>query len=193
MHNPKTGQEALFNLYASLVGSCSPAGALRFLYLQGRGQRAHKLKTSAERSRTRSAFAYLCRMEYIEFVPQGGSVIMRLTDTGRRRAQAKLLPEMLERAVRHAPKVWDGKWRLILFDIPAPERVKRNAFRVLIRKLGATMLQKSVWAYPHDCTREMRLVADYFDLTPIQLRVVVAEDVGDDSVLQKRYKVVRKS
>jgi len=45
---------------------------------------------------------------------------------------------------------WDGKWRIVLFDIPEQKRVIRNLFRRNLKKWGFKPLQKSVWVSKHD-------------------------------------------
>lgn len=43
---------------------------------------------------------------------------------------------------------WDGKWRMIIFDIPESHRTVRQMFRLKLLDLGARMLQSSVWISP---------------------------------------------
>jgi|SRR3989344_7356023 len=40
---------------------------------------------------------------------------------------------------------WDGKYRIVIFDIPEQKRIVRNLFRRNIKKWGFKQLQKSVW------------------------------------------------
>src|SRR3990167_2124094 len=42
-------------------------------------------------------------------------------------------------------KHWDGKWRVVIFDIPEEKRIIRNLFRRNLKKWGFKHLQKSVW------------------------------------------------
>ncbi len=48
------------------------------------------------------------------------------------------------------PAEWDGKWYIVTFDIPESYRMKRNAFREKLKKLGFGRLQDSVWISPLD-------------------------------------------
>ena len=49
------------------------------------------------------------------------------------------------------PERWDGKWRVLIFDIPEKMRVVRNKIRLSLLNIGFLMLQNSVWIYPYDC------------------------------------------
>lgn len=52
-------------------------------------------------------------------------------------------------------KNWDGKWRVVIFDIPEQKRVIRNLFRRNLKRWGFKKLQKSVWASKQDCFKEL--------------------------------------
>lgn len=56
-------------------------------------------------------------------------------------------------SARH--KKWDGKWRVVIFDIPESERAARDALRRLIKQLGFRRLQRSVWIHPLPCEQEI--------------------------------------
>lgn len=63
-----------------------------------------------------------------------GSVILKLTDEGK--TALMLTSDEVD---------WDGKWRIVIFDIPEQKRVIRNLFRRNLKKWGFKPLQKSVW------------------------------------------------
>lgn len=46
---------------------------------------------------------------------------------------------------------WDGRWRLIMFDIPEYSRASRHTIRQLLKELGFKQLQMSVWIHPLPC------------------------------------------
>ncbi len=45
---------------------------------------------------------------------------------------------------------WDGKWRIVIFDIPENQRKLRRILRNKLREWGFTAWQKSVWATRRD-------------------------------------------
>lgn len=47
-------------------------------------------------------------------------------------------------------KNWDGKWRIVIFDIPESKRLVRDLFRRNLKKWGFRHLQKSVWVSKRD-------------------------------------------
>src|SRR3989344_4076427 len=50
---------------------------------------------------------------------------------------------------RNKSKKWDGKWRIIIFDIPQELHRERNILRRRLRSMGFYMLQKSVFIFPY--------------------------------------------
>jgi len=44
---------------------------------------------------------------------------------------------------------WDGKWRLVFFDIKEKRKNKRDSLRKKLLELGFAMLQKSTYISPH--------------------------------------------
>ena len=59
---------------------------------------------------------------------------------------------------------WDGKWRLIIFDVPNTKNKNRLTFSEKLKNLGLIMVQKSVWAYPYECYEEMMILRRFYDI-----------------------------
>lgn len=49
------------------------------------------------------------------------------------------------------PKKWDGKWRIVIFDVWERRRPVRDKLRIMLQKAGFIKIQDSVWVYPYDC------------------------------------------
>ena len=60
------------------------------------------------------------------------------------------------------PKKWDGKWRLVIFDIPEKERGARDGIRNKLYSLGFKQIQKSVFVYPFECSKEIHFICDFY-------------------------------
>lgn len=59
------------------------------------------------------------------------------------------------------PTKWDNKWRLVCFDIPEGRSDARYALRRKLYDLGFIQIQKSVFALPHPCDKEIMTLAKY--------------------------------
>ena len=112
---------------------------------------------------------------------QGKRITFELTDEGVVEAdKIKLKLEMAKR------KRWDGKWRIIIFDVPEKMRGKRDLLRKELTAFGFMQLQKSVWAYPYKLPEEF---IDLWKNADILSYCVVIEAVKiiNNATLQKFY------
>lgn len=55
---------------------------------------------------------------------------------------------------------WDGRWRLVLFDIPVARNTQRERLRRYLRDKGFGGLQKSGWITPDSLEPERHILAD---------------------------------
>ncbi len=82
-----------------------------------------------------------------------GSFKLILTKEGKK--QAKLLNLMGSSIKLKKPKRWDGKWRLVLFDIPEKDRLFRDILREHLKALKFYKLQHSVFVSPYPFEKQM--------------------------------------
>ena len=54
---------------------------------------------------------------------------------------------------------WDGRWRLVLFDVPRTCNSKRDKFRRYLQSRGFGYLQNSVWITPDSVSEERGLLS----------------------------------
>lgn len=86
------------------------------------------------------------------------------------------------------PKQWGGKWTFVLFDIPVNYTKAREALRYRLKALGFYQYQKSVWAYPHPCEKEILYVADYFGVGKF-VEIIFTEYISNDTELKKHFEL----
>lgn len=83
---------------------------------------------------------------FIESNKNGRKIILKLTEKGR---QELILRKLLQ------DKKWDGKWRIVIFDIPEKHRRVRDIFRRQLKMWQFNQLQKSVWVGKKDLVKEL--------------------------------------
>lgn len=89
---------------------------------------------------------------------------IRLTDKGRSKA--------LWTKMRLEDEKWDGKWRMVIWDIPEKRRKTRDLLRHQLKQLGFEKIQNSVWASKKNCTL---LLKEYIKSVGIEDWVKVVE------------------
>ncbi|MBI4449490.1 hypothetical protein HY634_00340, partial [Candidatus Uhrbacteria bacterium] len=104
-----------------------------------------KLFPSRQRYEVDRTLKRLIRRGLVEETRRGRIVGFSLTDKGRE----YLARHELADARLAQPKKWDGRWRIITFDISEKRRHVRDNLRAHLTRLGLSPIQKSVWLYPH--------------------------------------------
>ncbi len=105
-------------------------------------------------SRARQYIYYLSKRGMIR---RSGTRI-KLTKKGKKKIEKYDFEKIV---LRHSEK-WDGKWRVVIFDIPEAKKKARDALGKKFKRLGMQQLQKSVFVFPFDCKKEIDFVADFF-------------------------------
>ena len=62
------------------------------------------------------------------------------------------------------PNRWDGRWRMVIFDIPESRRKIRDALRWRLKNLGFKELQRSVFVFPYPCEDEINILINTYGL-----------------------------
>ena len=88
-----------------------------------------------------------------------GSILVSLTEKGKLRALNVRFKNLYNRKEK-----WDGKWRMVAFDIPDKCKKGRNALRYRLRLGGFYELQESLFLYPYDCEKEIKDFVELFKL-----------------------------
>ena len=121
----------------------------------------------------------------IEFQKQNGKTFVRLTPRGER----ELLKYQLQEITIKKPKRWDGKWRVIIFDIAEQKRGVRDRLRQELVNLGFLKLQDSVWVHPYDCEEVIIMLKSHFRIGKDVLYLVV-ERMENDKWLKQKFDLV---
>jgi len=84
---------------------------------------------------------------------------------------------------------WDGKWRLVIFDIPEKLRRARDALREKLKELNFYELQKSAFVFPYECQNEIEFIVEFFNLKPY-VRFAILESIDNELHLKKIFKLI---
>lgn len=87
------------------------------------------------------------------------------------------------------PAFWDGKWRVLVFDINERRRRMRNQLRRLLQGQGFFRMQDSVWVYPYPCDEFVSLVRAHLKSGVGEMRYFVAEALESDKSLREHFRI----
>ena len=180
--------DLLYTLLQLGVASLSVAApviapvAIYINVMQGKEKKytKHKLKNS---------FYHFRKAKLISVESRRGDVCIELTKEGERRARLCGVGKILAGNLTSEGRKWDGKWRIVFFDLKTERTRERDAIRLMLRRCGFIFLQKSVWVYPFDCSSEVEFLRSFFQLEEKEFRLVVSEDIGEDDYLRKHFRL----
>lgn len=87
------------------------------------------------------------------------------------------------------PAFWDGKWRILIFDINERRRNTRTQLRKLLDGAGFVRIQDSVWVYPYPCDAFVSLARAHLKSGVGEIRFFVAEALESDKALREHFRL----
>lgn len=114
----------------------------------------------------------------------GGNTTVTITNNGMVRA----LTYELNTLSIQKPTRWDGKWRVVIFDVPEKNKKLRDTFRMRLRQMGLYQLQKSVYVSPYPCFHEIEFLRELYGIAVTVLYLTV-EKIEDDAFLRTHFQL----
>lgn len=102
-----------------------------------------------------------------------GQKLVKITNKG------KLFLDKNSRKKLDKPGKWDGKYRIIIFDIKETRKLTRDKIRNQLKVWGFRKLQASVWVYPYPCGQLVTLLKSDLAIGKDLLYLVVDSMEGD--------------
>ncbi|MDD5147078.1 MAG: hypothetical protein PHV63_00810 [Candidatus Daviesbacteria bacterium] len=116
----------------------------------------------------------------VEIVEKDGQEIVKLTQKG----HTKYLKFKLEKLSLQGKK-WDGKWRIVIYDIAKFKKNQVSAFRNILKYINFFQLQKSVYLTPYPCEEQILYLREYFGIDEEVL--LIRADKIENEAFYKQY------
>ena len=115
---------------------------------------------------------------------RNGTLTLILSDEGKEVA----LTYNLDRIAIQKPAHWDGKWRVVMFDVPENLKKVRDTLRLHFKNMGFYEFQKSVFVHPYPCKDEIEFIIEHYDIRRF-LRFMVATDIDTAIELKRHFRL----
>lgn len=174
-------KKILIALLGSVALGCSSSPRQYFRTLQ----KIHKEWTKIDQSNFKRSLKKLSEEKLVkEIILPDGSFRLELTKTGRRKAS---ILNLFRKSINFKkPRKWDGKWRIVFFDIPEKERKFRDILREHLYELDFFKLQQSVFVSPHPFEKPiLELISIYS--AGSYVRVVTAEKIDNENKIRRHF------
>lgn len=114
-----------------------------------------------------------------------GTTILTLSENGKQRA----LRFDIDKLEIKKPSKWDGKWRIVMFDIPEKIRRLRDSLRLHFQEIGMIELQKSVFVHPYPCMKELEFIIELYNAKK-HVRFILAEKIDNGLDLKRKFELI---
>jgi hypothetical protein len=121
----------------------------------------------------------LAAQKHVEVAEKDGESIVYLTKLGKR----KVLKYSQNTIKIDKPDRWDGKWRLVMYDVPSSRRELSELLRQALRNLGFYKMQESVYVYPYPCFDQIEFLREYYALGDIVQYMLVDKIENDEAYM----------
>lgn len=88
------------------------------------------------------------------------------------------------------PAFWDGRWRVVMFDMHEKRKRVRDRLRMLLQNAGFLRLQDSVWIYPYPCDEFVQLVRAHLSAGNGEMLSFIAEALESDKHLRAHFRLI---
>jgi len=129
-----------------------------------------------------NSWHYIKKQNYLTTKARNNYSEIKLTLKGRNQALKYFLGDLKIKK----PAKWDGKWRIIVFDIPETKRLARDILRNKLRELGFIKIQNSVFVFPYPCQKEIDRILDFYFLRSY-VYYIESDKIYPDSKLKKIF------
>ncbi|MDP2655573.1 MAG: hypothetical protein Q8P17_03510 [bacterium] len=120
--------------------------------------------------------------------------LIRITDEGRKRmihltqqGEDKINALYAGAYVIPLPVRWDGKWRLVMFDVPERRKKVRDTLRMLLRSAGFVHFQDSAWIQPYPCDELVTLLRSHLWSGKGEIRYLAVSFVDESDYAFRKH------
>ncbi len=134
--------------------------------------------------KSQSVYKTLKRLQnqrLVEIGEKDGRTVITITEKGKKRLLAYDFEEM--RILK--PKKWDGKWRIVGFDIPEKQKKAREALRRKLKELDFLQIQKSLFLHPYSCREEVEFIGEIFQINKYIIFIETTSITNEDYLKRK--------
>ncbi|MFW0871401.1 MAG: hypothetical protein ACKKL4_03035 [Patescibacteria group bacterium] len=162
-------------------------GSLMRMYdigIERREERALKRQQYYDlKKRKKLLLERLERKGLVTLVPDGDDIQVKLTKTGHSFAG---VAQLLNASNKKNDAKWDGKWTLVMFDMPKDHSYERQSLVHLLKQVGFIQIQMSNYIFPY----EVPAVQEFLLRNPslgTYCQIFRGKYLGDDTKLREKF------
>lgn len=100
------------------------------------------------------------QQKLVEIGEENGMQVAKITKAGQR----KVLKFTIDELAVEKPKIWDGRWYFVSYDIPKNQERQRNVFREYLKAWGLYPLHESAFLHAYPCEKQVEFLREYLGI-----------------------------
>ena len=109
----------------------------------------------------------------------------RITKQGMKKIENLRRERGIEEMEIVRPEKWNGRWKIIIFDIPDSKKNIRDILRETLKRLGFYSIQESVFIHPYASIKQLEEIRDYYNVA--RYVKIIGTDFFEDNGKIKKF------
>jgi hypothetical protein len=126
----------------------------------------------------------LWRKGFVDVKDMAEGYIVVLTEKGK----TEVMKYDLENMSVEQQSSWDGKWRMVIFDIASGNDRVRHKLLDLLKSMGFFRMQKSVYIHAYPCVKQIKFIREVLGL-PHSIKLATIEHLENDEDLRRIFRL----
>lgn len=126
----------------------------------------------------------LKKQKLVETFEENGVEVVKITQNGRKR----ILRYALDELAVEKPKIWNGNWWIVSYDLPKEFKDQREILRDYLRAWGFYPLQESVYLHAYSCFKQVEFLREYLGIGEY-LRIFRVSEIENDQLFRDFFGV----
>jgi len=124
------------------------------------------------------------KQKLVEIGEENGFQVVKITENGKKR----ILRYALDELAVEKPKIWNGSWWLISYDLPQNLINQREIFRDYLRAWGFYPLHESVYLHAYPCFKQVEFLREYLGIGEY-VRIIKVSKIENDQLFRDFFGV----
>lgn len=124
------------------------------------------------------------KQKMVEITEQEGVQVVKITELG----QNKVLRFAIDELAVEKPRIWNGKWTLVSYDIPSNLRTKREILQEYLKAWGFYPLHESVYLHAYPCQKQVEFLRAYLGIWEY-VRILTVSKIENDRLFRDYFGV----
>ncbi len=124
------------------------------------------------------------KQKLVEITEENGMQVVKITSQGKKRLVKMALDELSV----EKPRIWDGKWRLVSFDLPEKLSSTRKILVEYLKAWGFYPLHESVYLHAYSCFKQIEFLREYLGVGEY-VRMFTVTEIENDKLFKDFFGV----